>query len=253
VEGIALLHTSAPNGEDCRSLLHNVGVHLLQKGGALKRKGRRRPYGAASRAEKARLGRLFDDLEVVPPVKLIFWHVLKTGIFNSQAILENLKPRQERTEKDLVQVKFTGNNKDIVGNFKSVLKVWRIMKPVIIDLTSEGLDDTKIKDLSELLIEFVPLIRSLCVRRNGFGDVGAEALAKLISKKLQRFIYLEMSRNKVTDKGAIKILEALKENTRVKTLFIDYGNDIKNKKIVQDIQIEVEANNQINKEAKKYL
>jgi len=39
----------------------------------------------------------------------------------------------------------------------------------------------------------------------------------------------------------------------VKTLFIDYGNDIKNKKIVQDIQIEVEANNQINKEAKKYL
>lgn len=168
-------------------------------------------------------------------------------------ILENLKPRQERTEKDLVQVKFTGNNKDIVGNFKSVLKVWRIMKPVIIDLTSEGLDDTKIKDLSELLIEFVPLIRSLCVRRNGFGDVGAEALANLISKKLQRFIYLEMSRNKVTDKGAIKILEALKENTRVKTLFIDYGNDIKNKKIVQDIQIEVEANNQINKEAKKYL
>ena len=58
-------------------------------------------------------------------------------------ILENLKPRQERTEKDLVQVKFTGNNKDIVGNFKSVLKVWRIMKPVIIDLTSESLDDAK--------------------------------------------------------------------------------------------------------------
>jgi len=114
-------------------------------------------------------------------------------------ILENLKPKQERTEKDLVQVKFTGNNKDIVGNFSSVLKVWRIMKPVIIDLTSEGLDDTKITDLSKLLIKDVPLIRSLCVRRNEFGDVGAEALASLIKEKLQRFIYLEMSRNKVTD------------------------------------------------------
>lgn len=95
-------------------------------------------------------------------------------------ILENLKPRQERTEKDLVQVKFTGNNKDIVGNFKSVLKVWRIMKPVIIDLTSESLDDAKITDLSKLLIDHVPLIRSLCVRRNLFGDVGAKALADLI-------------------------------------------------------------------------
>jgi len=62
----------------------------------------------------------------------------------NKSILENLKPKQERTEKDLVQVKFTGTNKDIVGKFDSVLKVWRIMKPVIIDLTSEGLDDKKI-------------------------------------------------------------------------------------------------------------
>ena len=32
------------------------------------------------------------DHEVVLPVKLIFWHVLKTGIFNPQATLEDLKP-----------------------------------------------------------------------------------------------------------------------------------------------------------------
>lgn len=75
----------------------------------------------------------------------------------------------------------------------------------------------------------------------------------MISSRLQRFIYLEMSRNNVTDDGATTILEALKINTRVKTLFIDYGNKIKNKKIIQDIQQEVEANNQISKEAKKYL
>ena len=150
----------------------------------------------------------------------------------NKSILENLKPKQERSEKDLVQVKFTGNNKDIVGKFDSVLKVWRIMKPVIIDLTSEGLDDKKICQLSDLLIMHVPLIRSLCVRRNLFGDEGAKALSKLISSKLQRFIYLEMSRNQVTDEGAITILEALKINTRVKTLFVDYGNKIKNKKLV---------------------
>jgi hypothetical protein len=62
-----------------------------------------------------------------------------------------------------------------------------------------------------------------------------------------------MSRNKVTDEGARSILKALKENTRVKTLFLDYGNNIEDKKLLQDIQIEVDANNQINKEAKKYL
>ena len=32
-----------------------------------------------------------DDLEVVLPVKLVFWHVLKTGIFNPQAIIWNMK------------------------------------------------------------------------------------------------------------------------------------------------------------------
>jgi formiminotetrahydrofolate cyclodeaminase len=62
-----------------------------------------------------------------------------------------------------------------------------------------------------------------------------------------------MSRNKVTDKGAASILKALKINTRVKTLFIDYGNQIKDKKLINDIQVEIEANNQIGKEAKDYL
>lgn len=48
---------------------------------------------------------------------------------------------QERSEKGLVQVKFTGTEKNIVDRFDSVLKVWRIMKPDTIDLTSENLDD----------------------------------------------------------------------------------------------------------------
>ncbi len=47
----------------------------------------------------------------------------------------------------------------------------------------------------------------------------------------QRFIYLEISRNKITDKGATKILEALKKNTRVKTLLIEFGNFINDSKI----------------------
>ena len=109
------------------------------------------------------------------------------------------------------------------------------MKPDTIDLTSENLDDKKIVALSKLLIKDVPLIRRLILRRNKFGDEGAEALADMIKEKLQRFVYLDMSRNEVTDKGARKILEALKINTRVKTLFIDYGNQIKDKKILTDI------------------
>ena len=150
-------------------------------------------------------------------------------------ILLNLKPVQMLSEKKLVQVKFTGAKKDIVGKFDSVLKVWRIMKPDSIDLTSEGLDDKKVCDLCKLLIKDVPLIRRLILRRNLFGDEGAEALAEMISAKLQRFVYLDMSRNKVTDKGATSILKALKINTRVKTLFIDYGNKIKDKKLLSDI------------------
>jgi hypothetical protein len=88
------------------------------------------------------------------------------------------------SEKKLVQVKFTGQKKDIVGKFDSVLKVWRIMKPDTIDLTSEGLDDKKVCDLSKLLIKDVPLIRRLILRRNIFSDEGAEALAEMISAKL---------------------------------------------------------------------
>ncbi len=52
----------------------------------------------------------------------------------------------------MVTVNFTGVDADIVGKFESVLKVWRIMKPVIIDLTSKGLNDQKICQLCDLLI-----------------------------------------------------------------------------------------------------
>ncbi len=64
---------------------------------------------------------------------------------------------------------------------------------------------------------------------------------------------MEMSRNEVTDEGASKVLEALKINTRVKTLLIDYGNKIKNKTIIEEIKQEVDANTLIGKEAKMSL
>lgn len=59
------------------------------------------------------------------------------------------------------------------------------------------------------------------------------------------FNYLEISRNKITDKGAIMILEALKKNTRLKTLLIEFGNYIKDSKITEQIQNEIDANTDI--------
>ena len=40
-------------------------------------------------------------------------------------------------------------------------------------------------------------------------------MAKFIEKNEKTFTYLEISRNKISDEGALKILQALKKNTRI--------------------------------------
>jgi Leucine Rich repeat len=64
------------------------------------------------------------------------------------------------------------------------------------------------------------------LRRNKIGDAGAEALAKYIARNEKNFTYLEISRNQITKIGGDKILEAMKKNTRITTLLIDFGNSI---------------------------
>jgi hypothetical protein len=79
------------------------------------------------------------------------------------------------------------------------------------------------------------MIKELSIRRNEFGDDGAISIAELIEGNPQKFVYLEMSRNKVTDVGASKIYEAMKINTRLKSLLIDYGNKITDRKVIAGI------------------
>ena len=66
-------------------------------------------------------------------------------------------------------------------------------------------------------------------------------MAKFIEENNKDFTYLDISRNEITDKGATKILKALRKNTRLTTIFIDYGNNI-NHKLARKIEKEVKAN-----------
>jgi hypothetical protein len=82
--------------------------------------------------------------------------------------------------------------------------------------------------LSELLIKDLSSLERLILRRNCIEDDGARELSIFIEKDPESFNYLEISRNKIGDEGAQCILEALKKNTKLTTLLLDYGNEIKN-------------------------
>jgi len=79
-----------------------------------------------------------------------------------------------------------------------------------------------------LLIEDLSSLERLILRRNCIEDDGARELSIFIGKDPESFNYLEISRNKIGDEGAQCILEALKKNTKLTTLLLDYGNEIKN-------------------------
>lgn len=85
---------------------------------------------------------------------------------------------------------------------------------------------------------------AIILRRNRIGDAGAGALAKFITKNEKWFNYMEISRNQITDKGAVQILEAMRKNTRIVTLLIDFGNPISHA-LARKLDKEVKANQHI--------
>lgn len=107
--------------------------------------------------------------------------------------------------------------------------------------------------MSELLIKDLSSLERLILRRNCIEDDGARDLSKFIETDPEFFNYLEISRNKISNVGAQFILDALKKNTKLTTLLLDYGNEIKNTKLIRDIESEIFANGLIKDEVKNSL
>jgi hypothetical protein len=84
----------------------------------------------------------------------------------------------------------------------------------------------------------------MSLRINKIGDKGAEALSAFISKNERQFESLEISRNEISHIGGAKILEAMKKNTRISQLLIDFGNKL-TPRIAKKLEDEVRANQNI--------
>ena len=84
------------------------------------------------------------------------------------------------------------------------------------------------------------------------GDEGAAALARFIARNERKFLYLEISRNCITEVGGLKILEAMRKNTRLSQLLIQFGNDI-SPNTARKIEKEVIANQNITSIVKESL
>ena len=130
----------------------------------------------------------------------------------------------------------------MIEHFDSVLKCWRILRPNHISVTHQKLRCEHLIKLSALLLENLQNhMVQMSLRLNNIGDKGAEALAKFIEKNERQFESLEISRNEITQIGGAKMLDAMKKNTRISQLLIDFGNKL-TAKIARKLEHEVKAN-----------
>jgi hypothetical protein len=135
--------------------------------------------------------------------------------------------------------------------FKAAIKAWRIMKPQIINLSNENLDDDNIDDLSEFL-KNQNHVMQLSLKRNNIQDRGAKKLAEVIKLNLSRLNNLELTRNKITEDGAKEIYSALIKNTRIRECLLNFGNKVP-EKLMRQIEEEINANIKINAYVKPSL
>jgi hypothetical protein len=162
----------------------------------------------------------------------------------NRAIQRELKPVRKDITHDMYTIKFE-DSADIVDNFPSVLKCWRIMRPNHIDITHKNLLDEHIVAMVQLIMQHLSKsMMQIILRRNQIGDLGAAEMAKYIARNEKNFTYLEISRNLISKKGGKDILEAMRKNTRITTLLIDFGNEIGHKQARQ-LDQEVKVNSHI--------
>jgi hypothetical protein len=86
------------------------------------------------------------------------------------------------------------------------------------------------------------MIKSLNLRRNKIGDVGAINIAKYIRKADMTLIELELERNQIEDIGGEALLKAMQGSMRIESCKTGYGNPMAGK-IARQIEREIKANN----------
>ena len=77
-------------------------------------------------------------------------------------------------------MEFAGDAK-VADNFESVIKIFRIMRPNIIDLENKDLEDSHLIMLLEFM-QKLEMVTSINLRKNKIGNAGAEALADFIKE-----------------------------------------------------------------------
>ena len=68
----------------------------------------------------------------------------------NKAIQEHLQPNKVETADGLVEIQFNPNA-PIAKHFKAAIKSWRIMKPTLIRVVNENLNDTHVEQLCKFL------------------------------------------------------------------------------------------------------
>ena len=115
--------------------------------------------------------------------------------------------------KTVVEVKFDESSK--IGDcFQSALKAWRIYQPTKIIAENQNLTDDHIQELCGFLQDRA-MVSDLNLRRNQISNAGAIALGEFISQYDETLTHLDITRNRIGQKGGQAILNALKANTRI--------------------------------------
>ena len=124
--------------------------------------------------------------------------------------------------------------------FKSALKCWRIYEPNIINLENLDITDTHVDELCKFL-DGREMVKRLNLRKNSITNKGAIKLSQFIRNGDETLTHLDIERNYIGDDGGMALLKALSENYRIISLEIKYGNPI-SEKLTQTLDREIKAN-----------
>jgi hypothetical protein len=99
------------------------------------------------------------------------------------------------------------------------------MKPDTIILENKELEDKHIIALVDFL-DKKEMCKTLNLRRNNIGNVGAIALAEFIIYKDDSMVEVNLNRNRITNAGIERLLDAVHATIRLQKFGISFGNHI---------------------------